>query len=84
MNGTLEAKVMSSGDAWLDAGTPDSLLEAAHFVQTIQHSQSIQIGCPEEIALEQNFITKESFEKIASKAPKNKYGDHLRSVLLEI
>lgn len=84
MNGALEAKVMGSGDAWLDAGTPDSLLEAAHFVQTIQHSQSIQIGCPEEIALEQNFITKDDFEKIASTAPKNKYGDHLRSILLEI
>jgi len=84
MNGTLEAKVMGSGDTWLDAGTPDSLLEAAHFVQTIQHSQSIQIGCPEEIALEQNFITKEEFEKIALAAPTNKYGDHLRSILLDI
>ncbi len=83
-NGSLEAKIMGSGDAWLDAGTPDSLLEAAHFVQTIQHSQSIQIGCPEAIALEQNFISKEEFEKIVLTAPKNKYGDHLRSMLLEI
>ncbi len=84
MNGSLDAKVMGSGDAWLDAGTPDSLLEAAHFVQTIQHSQSIQIGCPEAIALEQNFISKEEFERILLTAPKNKYGDYLRSMLAEL
>ena len=84
MNGSLEAKIMGSGDAWLDAGTPDSLLEAAHFVQTIQHSQSIQIGCPEAIALKQSFISKEDFERIVLTAPKNKYGDYLRSMLAEL
>jgi glucose-1-phosphate thymidylyltransferase len=83
-NGNLDVTLMSSGDAWLDAGTPDSLLEAAHFVQTIQNSQSIQIGCPEEIALKQNFISKEGFVNLIKTAPKNKYGDHLRSLLLEI
>ena len=83
-NGNLDVTLMSSGDAWLDAGTPDSLLEAAHFVQTIQNSQSIQIGCPEEIALKQNFISKEGFANLIKTAPKNKYGDHLRSLLLEI
>ena len=75
---------MGSGDAWLDAGTPDSLLEAAHYVQTIQHSQSVQIGCPEAIALEQAFITKEQFEEIILTAPKNKYGDYLRFMLSEL
>jgi glucose-1-phosphate thymidylyltransferase len=84
MDNTLEVTVMGSGDAWLDAGTPDSLLEAAHYVQTIQHSQSIQIGCPEAIALEQGFISKEEFEKIILTAPKNKYGDYLRSMLTEL
>ena len=84
MDNTLEVTVMGSGDAWLDAGTPDSLLEAAHYVQTIQHSQSIQIGCPEAIALEQDFISKEEFEKIILTAPKNKYGDYLRSMLAEL
>ena len=84
MDNTLEVTVMGSGDAWLDAGTPDSLLEAAHFVQTIQHSQSTQIGCPEAIALEQGFISKEEFEKIVLNAPKNKYGDYLRSMLAEL
>ena len=75
---------MSPGDAWLDAGTPDSLLEAAHFVQTIQNSQSIQIGCPEEAALAQNFISKENFKKIIEEAPKNKYGEYLRSLFSEL
>lgn len=84
MDNALEVTVMGSGDAWLDAGTPDSLLEAAHYVQTIQHSQSIQIGCPEAIALEQGFISKEEFEKIILTAPKNKYGDYLRSMLAEL
>ena len=84
MDNTLEVTVMGSGDAWLDAGTPDSLLEAAHYVQTIQHSQSIQIGCPEAIALEQGFISKEEFQKIILTAPKNKYGDYLRSMLAEL
>ena len=84
MDNALEVTVMGSGDAWLDAGTPDSLLEAAHFVQTIQHSQSTQIGCPEAIALEQDFISKEEFEKIVLNAPKNKYGDYLRSMLAEL
>ncbi|MDB4029257.1 glucose-1-phosphate thymidylyltransferase RfbA [Gammaproteobacteria bacterium] len=80
----LEVTLMSSTDAWLDAGTPDSLLEAAHFVQTIQNNQSIQIGCPEELALKQNFISKEKFENLVKLAPKNKYGDYLRSLLLEL
>ncbi len=84
MDNTLEVRVMGSGDAWLDAGTPDSLLEAAHYVQTIQHSQSVQIGCPEAIALEQAFITKEQFEEIILTAPKNKYGDYLRFMLSEL
>ncbi len=79
----LDVKLMGSADAWLDAGTPDSLLEAAHFVQTIQNSQSIQIGCPEEVALKQNFISKEKFEQIIQTAPKNKYGDYLRSLLID-
>ncbi len=81
---SLEVTLMSPSDAWLDAGTPDSLLEAAHFVQAIQNSQSIQIGCPEESALKQNFITKQGFESLVKTAPKNKYGDYLRSLLLEL
>ena len=80
----LDVLLLDAGTAWLDAGTPDSLLEAAHFVQTIQNRQLIQVGCIEEIALQQNFITKEIFHKLAEKAPKNKYGGYLRGLAASI
>ena len=74
----LEDCLLDSGDAWLDAGTPDSMLEASHFVQTIQKRQLQQIGCPEEIALKKGYITKEEFEDLAEKSPLNNYGNYLR------
>ena len=74
----LEVCLLDSGDAWLDAGTPDSMLEASHFVQTIQKRQLQQIGCPEEIALRKGYITKEEFKDLAEKSPLNNYGDYLR------
>ena len=76
----LEVILLDAGTAWLDAGTPDSLLEAAHFVQAIQHMQLIQIGCIEEIAFNQGYISKDRFKEIAKEAPKNKYGDYLRAI----
>lgn len=79
-NNKLEVILLDAGTAWLDAGTPDSLLEAAHFVQTIQNRQLIQIGCIEEIALKQGYISKKRFQEIAKRAPNNKYGDYLRSL----
>jgi len=78
--GKLEVLLLDTGTAWLDAGTPDSLLEAAHFVQTIQNRQLIQIGCIEEIAFKQGFISQERFQEIAQESPQNKYGDYLRNL----
>jgi len=80
-NNALDVLLLDSGTAWLDAGTPDSLLEAAHFVQTMQNRQLIQIGCLEAIAYSQNFISKSEFAKLALDAPQNKYGDYLRGIL---
>jgi len=80
-NNSLDVLLLDSGTAWLDAGTPDSLLEAAHFVQTMQNRQLIQIGCLEAIAYNQNFISKSEFAKLALDAPQNKYGDYLRGIL---
>jgi glucose-1-phosphate thymidylyltransferase len=77
----LEVCLLDSGTAWLDAGTPDSLLEAAHFVQTIQNRQMIQIACLEEIAFKQDFISAAAFKELAKSSPNNKYGDYLRSLL---
>ena len=76
----MEVLLLDTGTAWLDAGTPDSLLEAAHFVQTIQNRQLIQVGCIEEIAFKQGFLSKEKFREIAQKSPQNKYGDYLRNL----
>ena len=78
--GELNVSLLDSGTAWLDAGTPDSLIEAAHFVQAIQNRQSIQVGCIEEIAFNQGFISINDLKKIADLAPKNKYGDYIRSI----
>lgn len=77
----LEVVLLDSGVAWLDAGTPDSLLEAAHFVQTIQNRQLIQIGCLEEISFKKGFISLDQFKKLAASAPKNKYGEYLRNLV---
>jgi len=74
----LEVCFLDSGDTWLDAGTPDSMLEASHFVQTIQKRQLQPIGCPEEVALRKGFITKEEFNSLAESSPLNNYGDYLR------
>ena len=54
--GTLQVEKLSRGCAWLDAGTPDSLLQAATFVQTIQSRTGMLVGCPEEVAFRMGFI----------------------------
>lgn len=80
----LEVVLLDSGNAWLDAGTPDSLLEAAHFVQTMQNRQLMQIGCLEEISYKKGFISQKQLEKLAKAAPKNKYGEYLRNLINSI
>jgi glucose-1-phosphate thymidylyltransferase len=58
---------LGRGFAWLDAGTPDSLLDSASFIQTIEKRQGLKIACLEEIAFNKGFINKEKLEKLASK-----------------
>jgi glucose-1-phosphate thymidylyltransferase len=60
--GTLQVERLGRGTAWLDAGTPDSLLQAATFVQTIQSRQGNLVGCPEEVAFRMGFIDKEQLK----------------------
>ncbi len=68
--------------AWLDTGTPDSLLTASHFVQTIQQRQGILVGSPEEVAFRQGFIDAAQLEATARKQEKSDYGKSLLGLLL--
>ncbi len=75
--GQLKAKMFSRGVAWLDAGTHESLLQAASFIQTIQERQGLMISCPEEIAYRMGYITKEQLCELAKAMAGNTYGDYL-------
>jgi glucose-1-phosphate thymidylyltransferase len=79
--GSLSVEVMGRGYAWLDTGTPDSLLEAAEFVRTLEKRQGFKIACPEEIAYRQGFIDACGLEKLADTLGKSTYGAYLRGLL---
>ncbi|MBY3190074.1 glucose-1-phosphate thymidylyltransferase RfbA [Rhizobium laguerreae] len=79
--GKLRVSMMGRGYAWLDTGTPESLLEAGEFVRTLEKRQGFKIACPEEIALVKGFITKEHFAQIAAKSGKGDYGQYLRGLV---
>lgn len=74
--GTLSVRIMSRGMAWLDTGTPDSLMEAGAFVQTIEKRQGWKIACLEEIALRMGFIGKDAVDK-ASEENNSEYYRYL-------
>ena len=78
--GTLDVQRMGRGYAWLDTGTHGSLLDAGNFVRTIQKRQGQQIGCPEEIAYEMGFITREQLMAEAEQYMKNDYGKYLKKL----
>jgi len=81
--GTLDVHVLGRGDAWLDTGTHDSLLEASQFIQTLEKRQGLKICCPEEIAWRQGYIDADQLRRLAQPLAKNGYGQYLLQVLAE-
>jgi len=81
--GELKAIPVGRGLAWLDTGTHEALLEAAHFIETIERRQGLKIACPEEVAYRMGFIDARQLEALARPLEKSSYGEYLRSVLSE-
>lgn len=78
--GKLEVKRIGRGFAWLDTGTPQSLLEASSFIATVEARQGLKIGCIEEVALRQGFIDIDQFRKVWENMPPCQYREYLKLV----
>ncbi|PTR10408.1 MULTISPECIES: glucose-1-phosphate thymidylyltransferase RfbA [Novosphingobium] len=81
--GALSVEIMGRGYAWLDTGTPDSLLDAAEYVRILEKRQGFKIASPEEIAFRSGFIDAGGLEKAIDKLGKSDYGRYLRAVLAD-
>jgi glucose-1-phosphate thymidylyltransferase len=79
--GQLRMELMSRGTAWLDTGTPESLHDAASFVETIEKRQGLKIASPEEIAWRQGYIGDAELDALASRLGKSSYGEYLRGLI---
>jgi glucose-1-phosphate thymidylyltransferase len=80
--GELRVEIMGRGVAWLDAGTHESLLQAANFVQAVEDRQGLMIACPEEIAYHQGYIDRNALLRQAKNTP-NAYGEYLKRLASE-
>lgn len=81
--GELSVEIMGRGYAWLDTGTPDSLLDAGEYVRILEKRQGFKIASPEEIAFRQGFIDAAGMENAIAKLGKSDYGRYLRGILEE-
>jgi glucose-1-phosphate thymidylyltransferase len=82
-NNKLQVELLGRGTAWLDTGTPESMLQAANFVQTVQQRQGLMIACPEEIAFHLGLIDVKQLTKLAEPLAKNWYGQYLLALVDE-
>lgn len=78
--GQLHVELMGRGYAWLDTGTPDSLVEASEFVRALEKRQGFRIACPEEIAYSSGWITREQLLDLGTKLSKSTYGQYLLAI----
>ena len=78
--GQLHVELLGRGFAWLDTGTHDALLEAGHFVQTIEHRQGLKVACLEEVAFNNGWLTTEQLLKQANDLNKTSYGHYLLTI----
>jgi glucose-1-phosphate thymidylyltransferase len=79
--GQLNVQLMGRGDAWLDTGTHDSLIEAGQFIQSLEKRQGLKICCPEEIAWRNGWIDERQIASLAEQFRKSGYGEYLLSVI---
>lgn len=79
----LTVEILGRGFAWLDTGTHESLLEASHFVHTIEHRQGLKVACLEEIAFNSGWISSKKLAEQAEKLKKTGYGQYLQKILTE-
>ncbi len=75
--GKLKVEILGRGMAWLDTGTPESLLEASNFMAVIEHRQGLKVACLEEIAYNKGYISREELERLALPLRKSQYGEYL-------
>jgi glucose-1-phosphate thymidylyltransferase len=74
---------MTRGLAWLDTGSPDSLMQASNFIQTVETRQGLKVGCPEEIAFRMGFIDANQLTNLGSTLAKTEYGQYLLHLATE-
>jgi glucose-1-phosphate thymidylyltransferase len=79
--GALTVELLGRGDAWLDTGTHDSLIEAGQFIQTLERRQGLRIACPEEVAWRHGWVDDAKLEELALALGKSGYGQYLRGLL---
>ena len=76
----LDIQILARGTAWLDTGTPQNLLSAANFVSVIEERQGLKIGCPEEVALREGYISTSQFKSIIGSMPSGEYRSYLETL----
>jgi glucose-1-phosphate thymidylyltransferase len=81
--GALQVEIMGRGTAWLDTGTHELLLQASHFIETIEQRQGLKISCPEEIAYRMQYIDAGALERLADAHRGTSYGQYLGRILKE-